>query len=124
MNELYLGRMPIVTGTPSSAPQQQTQQAPQTSFAELLKRQQMELTFSKHAVQRVEQRSIALTEANLSRLNEGVRLAQQKGLTDTLILVDSTAFLVHVPDNKVITTIQQDDLKGNVFTNIDGAVVI
>ena len=70
------------------------------------------------------QRGIALTESSLSRLEEGVRLAESKGLDDTLILVDSTAFLVSVKNNKVITTVNHDELKGNVFTNIDGTVIV
>jgi flagellar operon protein len=57
-------------------------------------------------------------------LNYGVQLATQKGLNEPLILVDRTAFVVNVSNNKVITTVNEDSLKGNVFTNIDGAVIV
>ena len=53
-----------------------------------------------------------------------MKIAQKKGLNDTLILVDRTAFIVSVKNNKVITTVNGDELKGNVFTNIDGAVIV
>lgn len=131
MNELYFNRMPIVTGTPTLERQPpakpKTKETADVSFQEMLQstmQAQRALTFSKHAAQRVEQRGIELTENSLARLDEGVRLARQKGLDDTLILVDQTAFLVSVKDNRVITTVNHGDLKGNVFTNIDGTVII
>jgi flagellar operon protein len=65
-----------------------------------------------------------LTENNtLERLDKAVEAAQQKGANDALVLIDSTAFLVSVKNNKVITTVSADDLQGNVFTNIDSAVI-
>lgn len=91
---------------------------------ELEKASSSGVAFSKHAAQRAAQRSIDLSETSMARLNEGVRLAEQKGLNDTLILVDRTAFLVNVPNNTVITAVSGNELDGNVFTNIDGTVVI
>ncbi len=130
MDKLYFRNLPITTGAPqlgsTAAPKSETVQQPTTSFRQLLEQsmQTQQITFSKHAAQRVSQRGIELTESSLNRLNEGVRLAQEKGLNDTLILVDSTAFLVNVPGSKVITTVNHDELRGNVFTNIDGTVII
>lgn len=126
---------PVVTGKPSisqTAPVRSTSTATQspsqgTSFADVLHAQLSQsqgVSFSKHAVQRAAQRSIDLSKPNLDRLNEGVRLAEEKGLNDTLILIDQTAFLVNVPNNKVITAVNGNDLTGNVFTNIDGTVII
>ena len=82
------------------------------------------VAFSKHAVNRVAERNIQLSENSLDRLGQGMKIAQKKGLNDTLILVDRTAFIVSVKNNKVITTVNGDELKGNVFTNIDGAVIV
>lgn len=134
MNELFLNnRFPVVTGKPQAQPPKvpnqgtaQTAESTGISFRETLAamESQREIAFSKHAAQRVAQRGIALTESSLSRLEEGVRLAQSKGLNDTLILVDNTAFLVSVKNHKVITTVNHDELKGNVFTNIDGTVIM
>lgn len=130
MNELFLNnRFPVVTGKPQAQPQKIPAQAAENtgvSFRETLEamESQRQIAFSKHAAQRVAQRGIALTESSLSRLEEGVRLAQAKGLNDTLILVDNTAFLVSVKNHKVITTVNHDELKGNVFTNIDGTVIM
>ncbi|MGN0595944.1 MAG: TIGR02530 family flagellar biosynthesis protein [Ruminiclostridium sp.] len=81
--------------------------------------------FSNHAIKRIESRNISIEENNmLERLNKGIEIAAEKGSTDSLILVDSTAFLVSVKNNKVVTTMSQEDMKGNIFTNIDSTVII
>ena len=51
-------------------------------------------------------------------------MASEKNLEEPLILVGSTAFLVNIPNNTVITAVDSSDMKGNVFTNIDGTVII
>lgn len=99
------------------------------SFAEALKakldERQNSVEFSKHAIQRLEERSIDVTAGNtLERLNKGVEIAADKGSNETLVLVDSTAFVVSVKNNKVITTMSNEDLMGNIFTNIDSTVII
>ncbi|HWP51413.1 MAG TPA: TIGR02530 family flagellar biosynthesis protein [Clostridia bacterium] len=137
MDNLYLGRLslPITTGTvqpyrtdtASSSSSTASTQSDSLSFQELLQQQLQQnagVEFSKHAVSRVAQRNIELTDDNLERLNQGVKIAQEKGLDATLILIDKTAFIVSAQNNKVITTVGESDLTGNVFTNIDGTVII
>ena len=89
---------------------------------EQLQSQSSTLTFSKHAAQRLEQREIELSPSRLQRLSEGVRIAKQKGLNDTLIIVDDSAFVVNTGAGKVITGLQ--GLSGRVITNIDGTVIV
>lgn len=121
---------PVVTGKPSAAGAQKTTQTTKNdgpSFQELLTetlRQSSEVNFSKHAVKRVEEHNIELTDENLGRLNEGVKIAGEKNLEEPLILVGNTAFLVNIPNNTVITAVDSQNMKGNVFTNIDGTVII
>ena len=132
MNEINLHRfsVPIVTGTPQTSPQSTpgtVSTGSVTPFDEILRQKVSQLNgpeFSKHAAARVAQRNIELSESSLNRLTQGMRLAQEKGLDDTLILVDKTAFIVSVKNNTVITTVNGDELNGNVFTNIDGTVII
>ena len=81
--------------------------------------------FSKHAMQRLSERSIDITEGDtLDRLNKGVEIAADKGSSETLVLVGQNAFVVSFKNNKFITTIPQDELKGNIFTNIDSTVIV
>jgi flagellar operon protein len=118
---------PVTTG---SHPVPKTSDQPQEqgrSFSEILAERikaNSNINFSKHAIERVAQRNVDLNEAHMERLNEGVRLASQKGLGETLILIDQTAFIVNAKNNTVITTVSGNDLKGNVFSNIDGTVII
>ena len=83
-----------------------------------------ELKFSKHAVGRLTQRNISLTEGQLERLNNGARRAEQKGIKDSLVIVDEFAFIVNVPNNTVVTAMDSTETIENVFTNINGAVIM
>ena len=100
-------------------------------FEEVLRRkqtqsvmEQSELKFSKHAVNRLSDRNIALTDAQNVRLENGVKQASEKGITESLVLVDSLAFIVNVPNKTVVTAMDQTETNSNIFTNIDGAVII
>ncbi|MCL2019924.1 MAG: hypothetical protein FWG70_09230 [Oscillospiraceae bacterium] len=112
---------------PKTPPATETNEKGQ-SFADAL-RQKLEKTssieFSNHAIRRLDSRSVDIDEnGKLDRLNKGVEIAAEKGSNETLILVDSTAFIVNVRNNKVITTMEMEELKGNVFTNIDSTVIM
>jgi flagellar operon protein len=79
--------------------------------------------FSKHANMRLSARQINLTREQLSRVEEGLSKATEKGIRDSLVLVDDVALVVNVKSKTVITAI--DAMKqGNVFSNIDGAVIV
>ncbi len=97
------------------------------SFEELLQQKisdTTELKFSKHATNRLGERGIELTEDQSLRLEEGVMKAQEKGIKDSLVLVDQLAFIVNVPNQTVITAMDQTESDDNIFTNIDGAVIV
>jgi flagellar operon protein len=82
------------------------------------------LKFSKHASSRLESRNISLTDTQNARLQQGMEQASKKGIQDSLILVDSLAFIVNVPNRTVVTAMDQTETTdNNVFTNIDGAVI-
>lgn len=82
------------------------------------------IEFSKHAMHRVQERNIEMSVDTWQRLQNGVSIAQHKGLKAPLILVDNTAFVVNVDHNKIITTMKEESLRGTVITNIDGTVII
>ena len=102
---------------------------PEVSFGEILKQQadsvdnKSELKFSKHAAQRLSDRNISLSEEQNARLTDGVDKADAKGIKDSLVLVDSLAFIVNVPNRTVVTTMDQAESEEKIFTNIDGAVI-
>ncbi len=78
--------------------------------------------FSKHAEMRMQARNIDLTQLQRDKINSAVSMAQQKGVKDSLVILDNMAFVVNVPSKTVITAVNNNELKENVFTNIDGAI--
>ena len=96
------------------------------SFREILQRQSVggEVKFSKHAAGRLAERNIELTNVQMARLQEGAEKAGEKGIKESLVIVDELAFIVNIPNNTVITAMNQQDATENVFTNIDGAVIM
>lgn len=103
-------------GTKESPFQRQTQPEGM-SFGEML-------NFSKHAVKRLEERDIAIDNHLLGDLEQAVDGARKKGARDVAVISSQGVFIVNVPNNIVVTTISQDDMKEKIFTNIDSAVIL
>ena len=79
--------------------------------------------FSKHASMRLSDRNISLSTEQSDRLFEGVEKAREKGIQDSLVILDSFAFIVNVPSQTVVTAMDKEESLEKVFTNIDGAVI-
>jgi len=96
------------------------------SFAEMLRRttktENEPLKISKHASIRMESRNIDLSQEQWDRLQGGVEKASEKGIKESLVMVDDMAFIVNVDNNTMITAVGSNDEK--IFTNIDGAVIV
>ena len=112
---------------------QTKQTAPRTqnglSFQDILKEKQSgtvteapDLRFSKHASGRLADRNIELTSGQMERLSDGARKAGEKGIQESLVVLDGLAFIVNIPNKTVVTAMEQAETQDNVFTNIDGAV--
>ena len=80
-----------------------------------------EILFSKHASRRLETRQIDMSEEQRARLQDAASQAREKGMKESLVMVDNLAFIVNVKSNTVITAV--NDTKNAVFTNIDGAII-
>ena len=93
------------------------------SFGDVLAEKASQVQFSGHAIQRVRRRGIEVTQATLERLQSGVERAAGKGARESVVFVDSTAFVVSVRNRTVITAVDRDHMKDHVFTNIDSAVI-
>ena len=106
-----------VQGAPKPAPAPQQEQLPEQSV-------QSVINFSKHAMSRAQERGIELTPDLMEKLSGSVEKAQEKGAKNILAFNATQAFIINVPYSRVITTMNQDEMKENIFTNIDGAVLI
>ncbi|MGN6187940.1 MAG: TIGR02530 family flagellar biosynthesis protein [Conexibacter sp.] len=92
------------------------------AFAELLARTP-NVVFSRHALERLQRRGIDLGEQQLHRLGDGVDRAAGKGSRASVVFVDGTAFVVAVPKRTVLTAVDPEHMREQVFTNIDSAVI-
>ena len=86
--------------------------------------QEGQLTFSAHALQRLEQRDITLTSNDLNRLQSAVEQVEAKGGRDTLIHINDVSYVINVPNRTVITAVDGASNDGSVFTQIDSAMVL
>ena len=82
-----------------------------------------ELRWSAHARDRLVQRGLQVTPEVAQRLEEAVGRAAAKGARESLVVVDDLAFVVAVANRVVITAVDREGLKDQVFTNIDSAVL-
>lgn len=83
-----------------------------------------EIKFSKHATERLNSRNMNLSLDDMNRLKSAFHKAESKGVKDALILMDDKAFIANINNKIIITTVNKEQLKDNIFTNIDGAVII
>lgn len=101
-----------------------------SSFGALLQscaqteKQTQGVEFSKHAKTRAEERGITITPQLMNQLQGGMERAQEKGAKNIIAMDAEMAFIINVPRARVITAITQDEMKENIFTNIDGAVFL
>ena len=107
---------------------QATEGAESLSFQEILRQKALpgtgNLKLSKHAMGRLADRNIELSDSQLERLQSAAQKAGQKGIRDSLVIMDQLAFIVNVPNQTVVTAMDSTETMDNIFTNINGAVII
>ncbi len=99
------------------------------SFQSLLKERieqapQQGVRLSRHAQERTQQRGIEMTPSLMHDLEASVEKASAKGARDIVVISPEQAFIVNVPSRMVITAMTTEEMRENVFTNIDGAVIL
>jgi flagellar operon protein len=82
------------------------------------------LKFSAHAQQRLESRNIRLTTDDVAKMNAMADKAAAKGAKQSLFMMRDVAMVVSIQNRTVITAVDQNSMKENVFTNIDSAAII
>lgn len=97
------------------------------SFGSILQQklqQKQEVKFSKHANMRLEARNIELSTEQIKKIENGINKAEEKGIKETLMLVDNIALVINIENKTVLTALDKQETKSHVFTNIDGAVLL
>ena len=98
-----------------------------TPFSEVLKEKAREigsLKLSAHAATNLEKRRINLSRGDMMNINDAVKKAEAKGSKDSLFLMGDLALIVSIKNKTVITAIDRENLKDNLFTKIDSAIII
>jgi len=112
-----------VVGVPFTVPP-----AGGTSFRDVLRQseplQGEPLKFSAHAMQRLQSRNITLTPQDVEKMNSMADKAAAKGAKQSLFMMGDVGMVVSIKNRVVITAVDQDSMKENVFTNIDSAAII
>jgi flagellar operon protein len=119
-NPLQPGRTERVQQKPAAA---QTANSP---FAKVLdqKLPPEAVKFSQHAQERLKARNISFSASDLANLEGAVSSVAQKGGKESLVMMGDAALVVSVKNRTVVTALDKLQMKGNVFTNIDSAVII
>lgn len=122
---LILPRPITPVGGSSTSKPASSGQTPSVPFDQVLDAQLQSgpLKFSRHAASRMESRGISFNTADMNRIKQAVDQVSAKGGKDSLVLLGETALVVSVKNNTVVTVMDKDNLKGNVFTNIDSAII-
>src|SRR5689334_11577062 len=111
----------LLGGQPTAPVQPKKVEGTGPDFAAVL---QDRLKVSGHAQTRMQSRNIELGQDQWNRVLEGVDRAAAKGAKESLVMVDNAALVVSIKNRTVITAVDQQHLKENVFTNIDSAVIV
>lgn len=97
------------------------------SFASTLQealQQSDKLIVSKHAQMRLQERGIVIDDAGWNSISERVNESKQKGVKEALVLLKDAALIVSAKNNTVITAMNRDEAKSQIFTNINGTILM
>ncbi|WP_034331987.1 TIGR02530 family flagellar biosynthesis protein [Bacillus sp. J37] len=98
----------------------------QSQFKEYLSNEinDKQLKISKHANERLNQRHITISEADWSLIENKIYEASQMGVKDSLVLVNEAALIINAQNNTVITAMDREEAKTQIFTNINGTIIM
>lgn len=103
--------------------QKQSSKKPAHSFQEVLRNSQ-KIKVSKHATQRLQESNIKINDQQWKIIGKKIMEAKQKGVTDSLVVINNVALLVSTKNNTVVTAMNLKEENSRLFTNINGTIVI
>ena len=121
MNKITIQHVPF---HPTLTPKQNVQKTQVKSFHEHLQQAQQELKISKHASERMQERNIEISQQQWQQITDKVFEARDKGVKQPLVLTDQAALIVSAKNATVITAMDRYEAKSQLFTNIDGTIVL
>lgn len=97
----------------------------ETSFKQVLvdvKNKDEGFTVSKHAALRLNE--INFTKEDMKEIEKGFEIAKNKNSKNTVMLYKEVALIASVQNKTLITAIEKDRAKDNIFTNVDSVVIL
>jgi flagellar operon protein len=97
----------------------------QASFQSILdtaKSKETGFTVSKHAAKRLDE--INFTEEDMKQIEKGFEIAKDKNSKNTVMLYKDVAIIASVENKTLITAVEKDRAKDNIFTNVDSVVIL
>ncbi len=82
------------------------------------------IKFSSHAMERIKKRNIVITQKDIKDIENALKEAERKGAKEALFVGNRFSLIVSVKNKTVITAIDEDSMRNNIFTNIDSAVIL
>ncbi|MFD6438712.1 TIGR02530 family flagellar biosynthesis protein [Peribacillus sp. NPDC060186] len=82
------------------------------------------LTISKHAQMRMDQRKIVIEQQTWDKIADKANEAKKMGVTESLIIIDNAALVISTKNNKVITVVDREEASSQIFTNINGTILL
>lgn len=95
----------------------------QKNFKDILNNVE-EVKISHHAQQRLKERNIHIDNNQWEAIGHKMNEAKQKGVTDSLVVLDHAALLVSTKNHTVVTAMNREEATTRVFTNINGTILI
>lgn len=122
MDKFSIHRVPLHPSIRSTQPKPINTH--QSFKAHLQEASKQELKVSKHANERIIERKINITEHEWQVVSDKVFEAHSKGVKQPLVLMDQAALIVSAKNATVITAMDRTEAKQQLFTNIDGTIVL
>lgn len=94
-----------------------------TPFEQVLSKA-TEVKVSKHAQQRLMERNIQISAAKWHEISQKMNEAKGKGITDAIVVTGETSLVVSTKNNTVVTALSNEEASNQIFTNINGAIVL
>lgn len=82
------------------------------------------LNISKHANERLQERGIKIEAAKWRAIEEKVTEAKKMGIKESLVLLNNPALIVSAKNNTVITAMDREEATNQIFTNINGTIIM
>ena len=92
------------------------------NLLDALKSQKESFTISKHAALRLNE--INFTDEDMKQIEKGFEMAKDKNSKNTVMLYKNVALIASVENKTLITAVEKERAKDNIFTNVDSVVIL